>query len=310
MWRRVQQHRRGQDIEEAQDTGLDADDVPDDAMVALELLRAQFPQSDVVGVRPVILVSQLYSLVKDRTTVDRQLDKAMRLQEIRLFRWVRVSLPRPAVCLDAGLVLMEPRRGRMVGHATDNLAMAADDYEAAARRAVEVYASKRKSGSRSSGAGKHARREISHGRAFGADSGSDEDEDVQGFGRATGRNDSGDCVAGPGKGEILERFLYGVLPEHPRVSISAFDLTGSIAAARCAPEGASSSQGNQTNTAQAGVAASGIKSAWNRGALRQLSASESQVTLLQCDSSYRFAATACATDNDGAIYPCDLCRMR
>jgi hypothetical protein len=100
MWRRGQQ-RRGGGIEEAEDTGLDADDVPDDALVALQLLREQFPQSDglAAGVHPVILVSQIYSLVRDRTAVDRQLDKAMRLQEVRIFRWACIFAVLP---LDGG----------------------------------------------------------------------------------------------------------------------------------------------------------------------------------------------------------------
>jgi len=75
--------RAQDDIEEVEDSGLE---VPDDAIVALQLLRSQFPKTPTAGAHPVVLVSQIYSLVKDRTTVDRQLDKAMRLQEIRLFR--------------------------------------------------------------------------------------------------------------------------------------------------------------------------------------------------------------------------------
>ena len=70
----------GAEIEEVESDGIE---IPDDAVVAMQLLRTQFP---VVGMPPVALVSQIYSLVKDRTSVDRQLDKAVRRQELRLFR--------------------------------------------------------------------------------------------------------------------------------------------------------------------------------------------------------------------------------
>ena len=93
-----------EEIETVEDCGVE---VPDDAVVALQLLRTQFPP--VPGISPVALVSQIYSLVKDRTSVDRQLDKAMRRQELRLFRFpapyrkcplrCRVSLSRCALAM-------------------------------------------------------------------------------------------------------------------------------------------------------------------------------------------------------------------
>ncbi len=71
-------------------------EVPDDAVVAMQLLRSQFPP--VPGMSPVALVSQIYSLVKDRTSVDRQLDKAMRGQELRLFRFATLYRQCPLRC--------------------------------------------------------------------------------------------------------------------------------------------------------------------------------------------------------------------
>ena len=76
--------RPGADIEEIEHNELE---IPDDALVALQLLRTQFPQTPAAGMYPVALVSQIYSLVKNRTAVDRELDKAMRRQELRLFRY-------------------------------------------------------------------------------------------------------------------------------------------------------------------------------------------------------------------------------
>ena len=57
----------------------DADDddfgeVPDDTLAAVLLLRSQFPKLKQKDVPRVALRSQIYSVVKDRTIVDRQLD--------------------------------------------------------------------------------------------------------------------------------------------------------------------------------------------------------------------------------------------
>ncbi|KAF8648239.1 hypothetical protein HU200_046875 [Digitaria exilis] len=45
-----------------------------DTMIALQLMRTQFPKLEKVVVQPFILQSQLYSSVKDRTQVDRDLE--------------------------------------------------------------------------------------------------------------------------------------------------------------------------------------------------------------------------------------------
>jgi hypothetical protein len=98
---RVASKRTSQpDIEEAE---YDGPEVPNDTLVALELLRKQFPQTPAAGTFPVVLVSQIYSLVKDRTAVDRDLDKAVRRQQLRLFRWVKVACISCAELLQSAL---------------------------------------------------------------------------------------------------------------------------------------------------------------------------------------------------------------
>ena len=52
------------------------DDAPDDVLAALALLRAQFPAAGrAAGMGPLMLKSQLYALVPDRTLVDRRIDE-------------------------------------------------------------------------------------------------------------------------------------------------------------------------------------------------------------------------------------------
>ncbi|MFS7902520.1 putative non-specific serine/threonine protein kinase [Helianthus anomalus] len=57
-----------------------------DTMVALQMMRAQFPRIDKVSVEPFILQSQLYSSVKDRTQVDRELESLRREKVLRVFK--------------------------------------------------------------------------------------------------------------------------------------------------------------------------------------------------------------------------------
>lgn len=57
-----------------------------DTLVALRIMRAQFPQSDKVSVQPFILRSQLYSSVEDRTQVDRDLESLRREKVLRIFK--------------------------------------------------------------------------------------------------------------------------------------------------------------------------------------------------------------------------------
>ncbi|CAK7346379.1 unnamed protein product [Dovyalis caffra] len=57
-----------------------------DTLVALRIMRAQFPHIDKVSIQPFILRSQLYSSVKDRTQVDRELESLRREKLLRIFK--------------------------------------------------------------------------------------------------------------------------------------------------------------------------------------------------------------------------------
>lgn len=57
-----------------------------DTMVALQMMRAQFPRHEKVSALPFILRSQLYSSVKDRTQVDRELESFRREKVLRIFK--------------------------------------------------------------------------------------------------------------------------------------------------------------------------------------------------------------------------------
>lgn len=53
----------------------DLGELPNDTLAAVLALRAQFPSGWSRDVPPLVLKSQIYSIVKDRTIVDRQLDE-------------------------------------------------------------------------------------------------------------------------------------------------------------------------------------------------------------------------------------------
>ncbi|XP_059593949.1 uncharacterized protein LOC100260094 isoform X1 [Vitis vinifera] len=61
-----------------------------DTLVALRIMRAQFPQIEKVSVQPFILRSQLYSSVKDRTQVDRELEVFFITQSLRRDKVLRI----------------------------------------------------------------------------------------------------------------------------------------------------------------------------------------------------------------------------
>ncbi|XVF81003.1 hypothetical protein PTKIN_Ptkin15bG0121600 [Pterospermum kingtungense] len=71
-----------------------------DTLVALRIMRSQFPRIDKVGIQPFILQSQLYSSVKDRTQVDRELEiehvvKRMEKRkqcDLEVFNWFKVHV--------------------------------------------------------------------------------------------------------------------------------------------------------------------------------------------------------------------------
>ncbi|CAD7700987.1 unnamed protein product [Ostreobium quekettii] len=62
-------------------------DVPCDTLAAILLLKSQFPKFASAHVHPVVLKSQLYSIVTDRTIVDRELDS---LRHSHKIRWLRL----------------------------------------------------------------------------------------------------------------------------------------------------------------------------------------------------------------------------
>lgn len=57
-----------------------------DTLVALQMMRSQFPNIEKVSVQPFILQSQLYSSVKDRTQVDRDLESLKKEKVLRIFK--------------------------------------------------------------------------------------------------------------------------------------------------------------------------------------------------------------------------------
>lgn len=57
-----------------------------DTLVALHMMRAQFPKVEKVSIQPFILRSQLYSSIQDRTQVDRELELLMREKVLRIFK--------------------------------------------------------------------------------------------------------------------------------------------------------------------------------------------------------------------------------
>ncbi|KAK9282201.1 hypothetical protein L1049_005113 [Liquidambar formosana] len=57
-----------------------------DTLVALRIMRAQFPTIDKVSIQPFVLRSQLYSSVQDRTQVDRELESLRREKVLRIFK--------------------------------------------------------------------------------------------------------------------------------------------------------------------------------------------------------------------------------
>lgn len=57
-----------------------------DTLMALRMMRAQFPRIEKVSLQPFILQSQLYSSIKDRTQVDRELEALRRDKVLRIFK--------------------------------------------------------------------------------------------------------------------------------------------------------------------------------------------------------------------------------
>ncbi|XP_014513450.1 uncharacterized protein LOC106771915 isoform X8 [Vigna radiata var. radiata] len=78
--------RRNEDSDAGNTSSLEDDLTFTDTSVALRIMRAQFPHIQKGSVEPFILKSQLYSSVKDRTQVDRELESLRRDKVLRLFK--------------------------------------------------------------------------------------------------------------------------------------------------------------------------------------------------------------------------------
>ncbi|XP_074354163.1 uncharacterized protein LOC141693062 isoform X3 [Apium graveolens] len=69
-----------------QSDSLEANFNISDTLVALQMMRSQFPTNPKIYVKPFVLQSQLYSCVKDRTQVDRELESLRREKVLRIFK--------------------------------------------------------------------------------------------------------------------------------------------------------------------------------------------------------------------------------
>lgn len=67
-------------------TSLDDNLTFSDTLIALQLMHTQFPKLEKVVMQPFILQSQLYSSVKDRTQVDRDLETLKKDKVLRVFK--------------------------------------------------------------------------------------------------------------------------------------------------------------------------------------------------------------------------------
>uniref|UniRef100_A0ACD5ZG81 Uncharacterized protein n=1 Tax=Avena sativa TaxID=4498 RepID=A0ACD5ZG81_AVESA len=67
-------------------TSLEDNLIFSDTLIALQLMRTQFPKLEKVVTQPFILQSQLYSSVKDRTQVDRDLESFKKDRVLRVFK--------------------------------------------------------------------------------------------------------------------------------------------------------------------------------------------------------------------------------
>ncbi|KAH7577684.1 hypothetical protein JRO89_XS01G0284800 [Xanthoceras sorbifolium] len=86
---KARKRRRDEEIEDedALSLGKFEDNLTfSDTLVALRVMRSQFPRIDKVSIQPFILQSQIYSSVNDRTQVDRELESLRREKVLRIFK--------------------------------------------------------------------------------------------------------------------------------------------------------------------------------------------------------------------------------
>ncbi|KAL2238742.1 UNVERIFIED_CONTAM: hypothetical protein Sindi_1065900 [Sesamum indicum] len=74
------------DVESSRSLSLEENFTFSDTLMALRMMRAQFPHIEKVSVEPFVLQSQLYSSIKDRTQVDRELESLRRDKLLRMFK--------------------------------------------------------------------------------------------------------------------------------------------------------------------------------------------------------------------------------
>ncbi|XP_034691325.1 serine/threonine-protein kinase 19 isoform X1 [Vitis riparia] len=111
----------GEDYDEA--LSLEQSLTFSDTLVALRIMRAQFPQIEKVSVQPFILRSQLYSSVKDRTQVDRELESLRRDKVLRIFKLNTGQDDHAIMFMDDYLNQIERVIKRMAAKKQDELAV-------------------------------------------------------------------------------------------------------------------------------------------------------------------------------------------
>lgn len=74
------------DVENPRSLSIEEDFIFSDTLMALRMMRAQFPHVQKASVPPFVLQSQLYSSIKDRTEVDREIESLRRDRVVRIFK--------------------------------------------------------------------------------------------------------------------------------------------------------------------------------------------------------------------------------
>ncbi|KAK6164446.1 hypothetical protein DH2020_001310 [Rehmannia glutinosa] len=74
------------DFDDSHSLSLEENFTFSDTLMALRMMHAQFPNIGKVSVQPFVLRSQLYSSIKDRTQVDRDLESLRRDRVLRIFK--------------------------------------------------------------------------------------------------------------------------------------------------------------------------------------------------------------------------------
>lgn len=119
--------KRRRDDEEIQHTvqsdSLEASFNLSDTLVALQMMRSQFPTNPKISVKPFVLQSQLYSCVKDRTQVDRELESLRRGRVLRIFKLNTGQDDHAIMFVDDYLDEIKRIAERMEAKKQDNLAV-------------------------------------------------------------------------------------------------------------------------------------------------------------------------------------------